>query len=863
MNSITSDKVRELGFGGRKFQLDAYNKFNGKRFTINVSPTGSGKSLVQVFCAAREIIESDYKQKQVFIVPQLDIGNGFSDHKHEYLKMNGKIYEWETTNNFCSDSKDSVKKIKKFLTTNIDCSDNKTNNIIGGVTAVVSYSALVHAFKSMTKKEKLKMIENTSFRIDEGHHVCGVEDDFVPNKMGEITKFILDNDGHYHITTATLFRGDYQPIVGRDYLKKFSIFRVPFLDHWNTLGIDKLNYNFESYQSAEDLFKKIVSNIKKNPQQRPMIILPADKQKYFKYENKWYWTKKLVSELEKVFGKGKVLDLISDDTQDASKARLAKSEQDFYAIVTCSIGREGTDWPACNYVHNTTLDSNLVLAIQKLGRVMRQYAGKTQVYFTNYIEHFPKWDSDTEDIRCRLSDRFNAIFASNMIDDLFSPVVMPKLPKKKQESDDNQSDDSDDTEDTASLDDVFGPVKGEVVEEIMNEVWKIKQNDLSPDKVEKIIEEIIEKHNDDILVDVDFESLKDRLMLEVARIQDPKEEKLKIKGCIVDFIREGGWDKIIRKSLKEGSPFVGSVDAIDLNKLQEFLSRNDKASYEEHIEFAKKHAYSGNTEYDDATKPIEFYSTVGNINEAFNKNFSKDMQWKTTARPSYEEHMTYAKRYNDRKEYNSDKDRPKMYYSSVDIINNAFNKNFSDDMGWTKRKHSYSDHISFIKKKGYKSVVEYDSDNTKSSNYYSSARAIMKAFKKNLPKDMGWTYGNIKKASYSKHILFIKKNKYKNCSDYNHDKNKPEQYYCNIKVLNKVYNKNVAKDLKWDTTNNGGWGLKRHKKLTTEMINFCIKNNMETIAALKHCKVTYPTLSEFCKENYGKNYSKLLSNRKY
>lgn len=578
MNSITSDKVRELGFGGRKFQLDAYNKFYGKRFTINVSPTGSGKSLVQVFCAAREIIETNYKQKQVFIVPQLDIGNGFSDHKHEYLKMNGKIYEWETTNNFCSDSKDSVKKIKKFLTTNIDYSDKKANNIIGGVTAVVSYSALVHAFKSMTKKEKLKMIENTSFRIDEGHHVCGVEDDFVPNKMGEITKFILDNNGHYHITTATLFRGDYQPIVGREYLKKFCIFRVPFLDHWNTLGIDKLNYNFESYQSAEDLFKKIVSNIKKNPQQRPMIILPADNQKYFKYENKWSWTKKLVYELEKVFGTGKVLDLISDDTQDASKARLGKSEQDFYAIVTCSIGREGTDWPACNYVHNTTLDNNLVLAIQKLGRVMRQYAGKTQVYFTNYIEHFPKWDSDREDIRCRLSDRFNAIFASNMIDDLFSPVVMPKLPKKKQENDDDKSDNSDDTQDTASLDDVFGPVKGEVVEEIMNEVWKIKQNDLSPDKVEKIIEEVIENHNDDILVNVDLQSLKDRLMLEVARIQDPKEEKLKIKGCIVDFIREGGWDKIIRKSLKEGSPFVGEVDAIDLTMLQEFLSKNDNTA---------------------------------------------------------------------------------------------------------------------------------------------------------------------------------------------------------------------------------------------------------------------------------------------
>lgn len=33
---------------------------------------------------------------------------------------------------------------------------------------------------------------------------------------------------------------------------------------------------------------------------------------------------------------------------------------------------------------------------------------------------------------------------------------------------------------------------------------------------------------------------------------------------------------------------------------------------------------------------------------------------------------------------------------------------------------------------------------------------------------------------------------------------------------------------------------------------------METKDVLKCCKVTYPTLSEFCKENYEKNYAELL-----
>src|SRR5690349_4066100 len=96
-----TDEPRVLGYGGRDDQLRCFDKFHEKRKTLFISPTGSGKSLLQVFCAAREIIESDWQQKQIFIVPQLNIGNGFSGDAHPKINYNGKIYEWEITTNCC------------------------------------------------------------------------------------------------------------------------------------------------------------------------------------------------------------------------------------------------------------------------------------------------------------------------------------------------------------------------------------------------------------------------------------------------------------------------------------------------------------------------------------------------------------------------------------------------------------------------------------------------------------------------------------------------------------------------------------------------------------------------------------------
>jgi len=67
---------------------------------------------------AREIIESDYQQKQVFVVPQLNIGNGFTDYRHKKIRIGGKVYGWEVTENCCFNNEQSVQRIRNFLLKN-------------------------------------------------------------------------------------------------------------------------------------------------------------------------------------------------------------------------------------------------------------------------------------------------------------------------------------------------------------------------------------------------------------------------------------------------------------------------------------------------------------------------------------------------------------------------------------------------------------------------------------------------------------------------------------------------------------------------------------------------------------------------
>jgi hypothetical protein len=319
---------------------------------------------------------------------------------------------------------------------------------------------------------------------------------------------------------------------------------------------------------------QIIKAIKDEPNEPALIIVPSDGNGFFKTTNKTEWVKTLVGKLSKIYGTKRVLDLVSLDRQKSDKNRLMSDEHDFDVVVTCMIGREGTDWPPCSRIHNASFDRSVQLAIQKLGRGLRDHKNKQDVKMFNYIEHFAKWDQPSDEVRRSLSDRFNAVIFSSMLDDMFYPILMPALPSDSEGN-------SDEPVKYITLEDVYGSKRNDVIEEMLQAVLAIPEDLRTPEAIDEIIEDTMEVFSDFVLEDVLHDDLKERLKKELLRRQNPTNMNLRLDGMIVDFVREHGWDMVVRTHIAPHSPFEGRASTKDLQKLQQFLGTDWKEKVEE------------------------------------------------------------------------------------------------------------------------------------------------------------------------------------------------------------------------------------------------------------------------------------------
>jgi len=349
-------------------------------------------------------------------------------------------------------------------------------------------------------------------------------------------------------------------------LPKFSKYTVPFLEHWECLGLVSLTQEYRTYVDAEDLKQQILQDIRDNPYQKPMIIVPATVIGYFNDKKlKKKWVKLLVAELEELFGNGKVLDLVSSDTQKQHKKRITNEVQDFDCVVTCAIGREGTDWMACNKVHNTTVDNSVGLAIQKLGRPMRSYKGKTSITMVNYFPEMPSWESDREEIRGALSDRYNAVIVASMMNDNFCPIAMPAKIKKKYEALESNKKSS------YTLEDVYGQMATPMLDDLYKSVDALPVEEQTNEKIDDIIGRIIEENKDAAIYDAADEDVRECLKKQLIRSKNASIPKLKLEPVDVAYVREAGWDKVIEETVKGKSFFTATSGKDEMTELQTFL----------------------------------------------------------------------------------------------------------------------------------------------------------------------------------------------------------------------------------------------------------------------------------------------------
>lgn len=598
-------KIRHL----RDWQSEAFNRLKNSKFFLVKAFCGSGKTTLSMVLAIWDLIFN--KRKQLFIVPQSHIGDGFSVSGKFNIPGLGKVSLARKPQNLCDDSDKKTDVLVEFLLDDfneknsvkkVPTKKGKQEYVVFGdkYMACATHQCFVAAINKIIERENNgevglldKALKNLGLSIDEAHHIRtknGDAEELTYNRLGKILNTILEradkNNTRVGLTTATFFRGDQGIIVSADDLEKFDRYELDFLSHFETLEIENVFVHFEEYK--KDPIKQIVDNIESELKtERHLIVVPTGSEhdgegaKWRKLDTHLI---RLKNELKKMLERNGlsfddvVLDLVDKETQKRNKNILLKEPKECYdkdetknskirIVITCMLGREGTDWCPCSRLHNASIElGSTTLAVQTLGRLFRKFEGKNKVGVTYYVKEFESLDSSSTK-REYFSNRVNAILGLMLIDEWMHPILLPELPEMKHEGAKRRYSKKKTKTKYVRLSDVYSH---EDFEKMRDELITIQslQDDFNESSSEEIIKSIVSKYKKKKSVSDDDVVAGFKVFLLRAR-----SETLRSAGIDISFVREHGFDLIVEKHKLGGNFWMGVLTGKTLKKYRELIKK--------------------------------------------------------------------------------------------------------------------------------------------------------------------------------------------------------------------------------------------------------------------------------------------------
>lgn len=320
------------------------------------------------------------------------------------LPAQGGQLTWTVENNFCIRKSKRREALRNFL-----FSETAT-------TGITTHQAFSHVWKTLSDLERRATVRNTTFRIDEAHHIS-----VGANNLGDFCEFALncnEDNVRLHLTTATFYRGDNKSIFPKRLIERFSRYRLSWEDWLPVLGIKRLTQEFVTYK--DDPIGHVVDNIRSELDRRHLVIVPPKNQKY-RTENT---VTQLLDRVRGLYARGKVLDLVTQRIQGASKRLLFAIPERFHVVVACRLFDEGTDWAICDRLHNAdSCERSMPLAVQRFYRPLRKFDGKDTVIIRDYVPTLAV--DNNEAARIVWTDRLNALLATIVTQGEFLPVDVP------------------------------------------------------------------------------------------------------------------------------------------------------------------------------------------------------------------------------------------------------------------------------------------------------------------------------------------------------------------------------------------------------------------------------------------------------
>jgi hypothetical protein len=586
--TIVPEQPKEAGVRLlREWQPEAFQKMKDARFGLLVAPCGGGKSTLQCALAAEQVRATDGMQRQLILVPQSHISAGFCrwDEAGEIsIKVwnNSQPMVWRVDHDFCNTSEPRIMAALKAWLLRDPVAG------LGPVAATTSHAAFARLWSSLDDSEKAKAVRFLTLRIDEAHHVNGIcgEEGLDPGneyvKLGDACRYILGCDPRVHaglhLTTATPFRGDHSRILSDSVRSRFAEYWRDWVDHWKTLKIEDFKVRFLEYRGSPT--PDVVAAIASERQEKHLWIVPAKgRLDRMSGEDGDRQVQEMIADLRTAWPEARILDLVTQATQDQNKALLLKEPKtpedgagSYDVVLTCMLGREGTDWCPCSRIHHTSPEGSSSLAVQTIGRAFRKFKGKRNVKIDYYIPEMPKPGDDETGKRELLSDRTNCLLVLMQINDMSDPILVTAFPKATGKSSRKAKGQEQEEPKKVRLEELIGP---ELVQQLRAEMVEMLALPLQPGEdgtrrqaLENAMKELMEANG----LDPENKEILLHLVAQGARMISPV---LRDMGIDVSFLRESDFDKVqkIEQELASGSALWGTdeLDEEQWAKLREIL----------------------------------------------------------------------------------------------------------------------------------------------------------------------------------------------------------------------------------------------------------------------------------------------------
>jgi len=558
----------------QEWQTKARVKLSGERFRIVSAPCGSGKSIAILLTCIDEILFSKYTQKQLIVVPQKIIGQSFT----ESLKItNGKTYTWLPAHNFIDHTHSSViKALRVWLLSPFVQNKNAADPYkIEGINAVCSHQALAIVWQQLTKSQKAQAIHRLTISIDEAHHVRGVFDEIngdltteemeESNHLGDVVHAMVnskDTTAKVTLGTATFYRGDAGFILHESVQKKFVSYIHSWVEHWPTLNLNYFRMEYRFYHGNP--IDQAIQHIKSDPKHIYFVYIPATGNAWRRKNS----LKQLMSKIYTFVPAEQVLDLVTKHDQRLNTQRFRKdsiaikkgSKPSFRVIVACGIGLEGMDYPPASRLLNLACQNSVTRAVQVIGRPMRKFDGKSDVYVYNYVSAFVKAKKGVP-ISELLADRTNAILTCMAWHDFIHPVML-SLPKVKGEPQKKE------------LSEVIGHKYQSILASILEkvEMEPIK----SGDNIKGIVTQELAKHK--LAHKFIIDGMIVRVIRALLKAKGTKTSQKMSTFFDVTMLRKSGFNILKQYDLEHQTIFFGDCTQKEWEAVRNFLDNTDWAA---------------------------------------------------------------------------------------------------------------------------------------------------------------------------------------------------------------------------------------------------------------------------------------------